>query len=264
MAFAPPENRRSLSALVQIMEDLRNPDGGCPWDVEQTHASIARYAIEEAYEVVDAIEHGTDQDLKEELGDMLLQVIFHARMAEERGAFALPDVIEAIVEKMVRRHPHVSEKADGRDADGQTKAWEEIKAAERKTQNKAASALDNVPVGLPALTRAEKLGKRAARLGFDWPDVTGVTDKIREELAETEEAIASGDNRHITEELGDLLFSVANLTRYLGVDGESALRGTNAKFVKRFRAIEDGVTASGKPFAEHTLAELEAYWEAAK
>ncbi|WOI52135.1 nucleoside triphosphate pyrophosphohydrolase [Parvularcula sp. LCG005] len=264
MAFSPPEDRRSLSALTQIMANLRAPNGGCPWDLEQDHRSIARYTIEEAYEVVDAIEQGDDQDLRDELGDLLLQVIFHSQMASERGAFTLSDVIESIVDKMVRRHPHVFADADHRNADEQTAAWEDIKAAERAGKDKLQGALADIPVGMPALTRAEKLGKRAARMGFDWPDVSGVTDKIREELAETEEAIRTGDESKVVDELGDLLFSVANLTRYLGVDGETALRGTNAKFMRRFAAIEDGVARSGRRFEDHTLAELESYWDAAK
>jgi MazG family protein len=265
MAFKPPEDMRSVAALRQIMADLRAPEGGCPWDVEQTHASIARYAIEEAYEVVDAIEHGTDADLREELGDLLLQVVFHARMAEERGAFDFSDVVEGIVAKMVHRHPHVFERQDGRNADEQATAWEEIKAAEREGKSEGpASALDDVPIGLPALSRAEKLGRRAARLGFDWPDTAGVIAKIREELDEVEEAIAENDRAHVEEEIGDLLFSIANLTRYLSVDGETLLRQANAKFVHRFKAIEDGVRRSGKPFAAHDLSELEAYWHGAK
>ncbi len=266
MAFAPPKESKDIQSLLQIMRNLRAPEGGCPWDVDQTHASIAQYAIEEAYEVVDAIENGTDSSLKEELGDLLLQVVFHARMAEERGAFDFGEVVDAIVTKMVRRHPHVFETADGRSADAQTEAWEEIKAAERaeKAGDGPASLLDDVPIGLPALTRAEKLGKRAARAGFDWPSTEGVIAKIREELAEVEDALGEDDQSHLEEELGDLLFSVANLTRYLKVDGETVLRRCNAKFTRRFHAIETGVAASGKAFKDHTLAELEAYWDAEK
>lgn len=265
MAFEPPKTRNSIEAVRQLMSDLRSPDGGCPWDLEQTHQSIARYAIEEAYEVVDAIEHGNDQDIRDELGDYLLQVVFHSQMAAERNAFTFEDVCQAIVDKMVRRHPHVYGDESHRTAEGQLVAWEDIKAGERADKSKGdASALDDVPVGLPALTRAEKLGKRAARLGFDWPDVGGVIAKLREELDEVEEALAAKDQKAIEEELGDLLFSVANLTRYLKIDGETVLRQTNEKFVSRFKAIERGVAASGKPFEDHTLAELESYWDAAK
>ncbi|MEM9421113.1 MAG: nucleoside triphosphate pyrophosphohydrolase [Pseudomonadota bacterium] len=265
MAFTPPKATKDVQSLLQIMQNLRDPDGGCPWDVEQTHASIAQYAIEEAYEVVDAIENGTNASLKEELGDMLLQVVFHATLAEERGAFDFGDVVDAIIAKMVRRHPHVFEASDGRSADAQTQAWEDIKAAERAAKSTGnVSLLDDVPIGFPALTRAEKLGKRAARAGFDWPDTQGVIAKIREELQEVEDAIEEKNEEHIKEELGDLLFSVANLTRYLNIDGESALRACNEKFAYRFRAIEEGVAQSGKAFRNHTLAELEIFWEAAK
>ncbi len=262
MAFDPPENRRSIEGLREIMRKLRAPEGGCPWDVEQTHDSIARYCIEEAYEVVDAIERGDDRDFKDELGDLLLQVIFHAQMADERGAFTFDDVVEAICDKMVRRHPHVFEAADGRDADGQTAAWEEIKAAERaeKAQDGPVSVLDDVPIGLPALTRAEKLSKRAARVGFDWPTPAAVIPKIHEELAEVEEALASGDEAHTEEEIGDLLQTIATLTRKLGIEGETALRHANAKFTRRFQGVEARVAASGRDFDAHTLDELEAYW----
>lgn len=266
MAFSPPDNRRSVEALRQIMEHLRAPEGGCPWDLEQTHASIASYAIEEAYEVGDAIENGDDRDLKEELGDLLLQVVFHAQMARERDAFTFDDVVEAIVTKMVRRHPHVFVEEDGRSADDQLVAWEDIKAAERaeKVKGDSQSVLDDVPIGLPALTRAEKLGKRAARQGFDWPSTDGVIDKIKEELSEVEEAVQGGDRDRIEDEIGDLLFSVANLTRYLKLDGETILRRCNAKFTRRFKAIEAGVAASGKKFADHTLEEMETYWDQEK
>lgn len=262
MAFEPPTPSNNIDAVLRLMADLRAPDGGCPWDLEQTHASIARYAIEEAYEVVDAIEQGDDAQLKAELGDLLLQTVFHAQMADERGAFCFEDVCAGLVEKMVRRHPHVYGTSAERSAHGQTIAWEEMKAAERAERaNGRAGILDDVPVGLPALTRAEKLMKRAARVGFDWPDVSGVIAKIREELAEVEEAITENDPDHIEEELGDLLSTVANLTRFLGVDGETALRKSNAKFARRFAAIEASVQKSGKPFSDHTLAELDRYWE---
>ncbi|WP_031548941.1 nucleoside triphosphate pyrophosphohydrolase [Parvularcula oceani] len=264
MPFDPPEQPRSIDALRELMRKLRDPQGGCPWDVEQTSASIARYAIEEAYEVVDAIENGSDADLRDELGDLLLQVVFHSQMADERGAFSFEDVTESVVTKMVRRHPHVFGDAEERSAEGQTRAWEEIKAEERAEKGEDDSALSGLPVGLPALTRAEKLGKRAAKTGFDWPDAQGVIAKIREELEEVEEALSGRDEKAVREELGDLLFSVANLTRTLGVDGESALRAANAKFERRFRAVEARARKAGRPVEEHSLDELEAHWIAAK
>lgn len=265
MAFTPPVDRRSIEGLRQIMANLRAPEGGCPWDLEQDHRSIAPYCLEEAYEVVDAIENGTDGDLCEELGDLLLQVVFHAQMATERGAFDLGDVIQSISDKMIRRHPHVFDTEDGRDADAQTVAWEEIKAQERAAKGKPQeSVLDGIPVSLPALTRAEKLAKRAMKVGFDWPDWRGVTAKLREELAEVEEAIEEEDDAHIREEVGDFLFTAACLTRAVKVDGETVLREANEKFRRRFAAVEYGVKESGRPWEEHTLEEMEAYWAAGK
>jgi MazG family protein len=245
------------------MAALRDPDGGCPWDLEQDHRSIARYCIEEAYEVVDAIERGSDEELKSELGDLLLQVIFHSRMAEERGAFTFDDVCEAIVTKMVSRHPHVFEQEDGRNADGQTLAWEVMKERERAERGET-SILADVPKGLPALTRAEKLSKRAARVGFEWPEAAHIIDKMEEELGELREALASGDMVHTEEELGDLLFSAANLGRRLGIDTETAGRKANAKFEHRFGHVEAEVARSGRSFDEHDLDQLEAYWTEAK
>lgn len=265
MAFDPPSDRRSIEGLRAIMANLRAPVGGCPWDLEQDHRSIASYCLEEAYEVVDAIETGTDRDLCEELGDLLLQVVFHAQMASERGAFDFDDVVEAISDKMVRRHPHVFEAADGRDADGQTAAWEEIKAQEKAAKGKKEEGvLDCIPVGLPAFTRAEKIAKRAMKVGFDWPDWRGVTAKLREELEEVEEAILEEDEAHIREEVGDFLFTAACLTRATKLDGETVLREANEKFRRRFAAVEAGVRDSGRPWEDHTLDELEAYWAAGK
>lgn len=267
MTFDPPQNRRDITALLQIMRNLRNPEGGCPWDLEQDYRSIARYTIEEAYEVVDAIERDDLADLKDELGDLLLQVVFHAQMAAEAGDFDFADVVQSICDKMVRRHPHVFEQADGRDAEGVLEAWEDIKAAERAARGKADEEpriLDDVPVGLPATTRAIKLQKRAARVGFDWPDASGPLDKLAEEMAEFSEAVASGNHDAIEDEFGDLLFTMANLSRYLKVDPEHALRRTNAKFVDRFNVVEDRVKESGRSFGEHTLDELEEYWQSAK
>jgi len=264
MPKTPPQDPRSIEDLKELMAALRDPNGGCPWDVEQDHKSIARYCIEEAYEVVDAIEHGTDADLKNELGDLLLQAVFHAQMAKERGAFDFDDVVEGIVTKMVRRHPHVFEAADGRDADGHLIAWEEMKAQERAEKGQDDSIFADVPVGLPALARSEKLTKRAARVGFEWEKPEHILDKVQEELDELREALASGDREHTEEELGDLLNSCANFGRRMGIDSETALRKANAKFESRFRHIEKRVAGSGRNFDDHTLEELESYWQEAK
>lgn len=254
-----------LERLLAIMDRLRDPDGGCPWDVEQDFASIAPYTIEEAYEVADAIERGDMADLKEELGDLLFQVVFHSQMAEEAGHFRFEDVAAVIAEKMIRRHPHVFAGADPRDAESQVKAWEAQKAAERAEKaDRDPSVLANVPVALPALVRAEKLSKRAARVGFDWPDTDQVLEKIDEELAEVREAVADGDPDHIQEEIGDLLFAVANLARKVKLDPETALRDANAKFNRRFRAVETALAADGQTPETSDLATMEAHWAAAK
>ncbi len=245
------------------MAKLRDPRGGCPWDLEQNFATIAPYTIEEAYEVADAIERGNLRDLKEELGDLLLQVVFHAQMAKEEGAFDFAAVVDAISDKMIRRHPHVFADEKIETADAQTANWETIKAAERK-EKKSDRILADVPTALPALMRAQKLQSRAARVGFDWPDVTGVIEKIREELKEVEEAIASGDSAHTTEEVGDLLFAVTNLARFVKADAEEALRSANGKFTRRFNAVEDGLKAKGCDWKETSLDEMEALWVAAK
>lgn len=243
-----------VERLVAIMERLRDPVRGCEWDVAQTFETIAPYTIEEAYEVVDAITRGDMEDLRDELGDLLLQVVFHSRMAEEAGLFALPDVIAAISDKMERRHPHVF----GTAADGGHHLWEQIKAEERGNKG-ATGALDGVATGLPALSRAEKLQKRAARTGFDWPDPDGARAKIEEEMAEVESA--ANDTERM-EEVGDLLFAVVNWARKLGVDPETALRGANAKFERRFRTMEAAVGPAR--FAELDLDAQEALWIAAK
>ncbi|ADM09984.1 mazg protein [Parvularcula bermudensis HTCC2503] len=258
---APP---RTLDALVEIMARLRDPETGCPWDVTQTHRSIARYALEEAYEVVDAIERDDDRDLCEELGDLLLQVVFHAQMAKERGAFTLEDVLDSISTKMIRRHPHVFGAAAQRSAEGQATAWEDHKAAERAAKGKDASVLDDVPLTLPALTRAEKYCKRAARLGFNWPTPDAVLEKLHEEIAEVEEALATGDEAAIADEIGDVLFTVTTLTQHLGLHAEDILRGGNQKFARRFGHIERQVQRSGRGWDDHRLEELEAYWQDAK
>lgn len=246
------------------MARLRDPDGGCPWDLEQTFATIAPYTVEEAYEVADAIQRNDLADLKDELGDLLLQVVFHARMAEEQGAFAFDDVVDAICDKMVRRHPHVFGDASFADVTEQSAAWERFKAEERAAKGRAASLLDDVPVGLPALTRAVKLTKRAGRVGFDWPDALRVLEKLHEEIGELEAEIASGNRDKCMDELGDLLFVCANLARKLDIDPEAALRSTNAKFIRRFNHIERSLEAKHRPLADASLDEMEALWSEAK
>lgn len=250
--------------LLEIMARLRAPVGGCAWDLEQTFATIAPYTVEEAYEVADAIERGDLNDLREELGDLLLQVVFHARMAEEDGAFAFADVARAINAKMIRRHPHVFGEAEQRSSTEQTQAWEVIKAEERAEKGKAASLLDDVPVGLPALTRAVKLSKRAAGVGFVWPSAKEVLEKLHEEIAELEHEVAAGDMAKAREELGDVLFVCANLARQLDIEPEDALRATNAKFVRRFQFIEKRLAEAGKTPAQSDLPEMDALWDAAK
>jgi tetrapyrrole methylase family protein/MazG family protein/ATP diphosphatase len=246
--------------LLDIMARLRDPNGGCPWDVEQDFTSIAPYTIEEAYEVADAIARNDMDSLREELGDLLLQVVFHAQMASEQKLFSFEDVAKAINEKMIRRHPHVFADAEIKTADAQTQSWETIKAAERKGKKKD-GVLADVPTALPALMRAQKLQARAARVGFDWPDATGVIAKIKEEMAEVEEAIASADEAHIAEELGDLLFAVTNLVRFTGGDAETALRDANEKFTRRFNHVEAALKGD---FSTATLDDMEAHWVAAK
>jgi tetrapyrrole methylase family protein/MazG family protein/ATP diphosphatase len=252
-----------LDDLLEVMRRLRDPQTGCPWDREQTFASIAPYTIEESYEVADAVARGDMRDLKEELGDLLFQVVFHARMAEEAGLFAFDDVAAAMSDKLIRRHPHVFGEVSHRTAEEQTVAWEVQKAEERKAKDKT-GVLDDVPVGLPALTRAAKLTKRAARVGFDWPSISDVLAKLDEETAELKVEILAGDREKAQAELGDLLFVLANLARWLDVEPEDALRGTNAKFVRRFRSIEAALKAIGKTPDQSDLAEMDALWNAAK
>lgn len=258
------------------MAALRTPGTGCPWDLEQDFASIAPYTVEEAYEVADAIARGDLDDLCDELGDLLLQVAFHARMAQELGAFDFGDVVTAVTSKMIRRHPHVFGDARGRDVAAVNKAWDEIKAEEKRARAERRAArglepeveakrtLDGVSVGAPALTRAVKLQDRAARVGFDWPETRMVIDKIREEIDEVEVEIAAGDREAAAGEVGDLLFALANLARHLGVDPEAALRGTNDKFVRRFSHIEDELASEGRRPEQASLDEMEALWQAAK
>jgi tetrapyrrole methylase family protein/MazG family protein/ATP diphosphatase len=264
MPAPAPTDPDPLKRLLAIMARLRDPDGGCAWDLEQTFATIAPYTVEEAYEVADAIQRDDMPELKEELGDLLFQVVFHSRMAEEAGAFAFDDVANAICEKMLRRHPHVFGEAGERTASEQTAAWEEIKAAERAGKPKTSGVLDGVPLGLPGLTRAAKLTARAARVGFDWSDIGDVVDKLREELAELEVEIAAGEVDKAREELGDLLFVCANMARKLDVEPEAALRGANAKFERRFRFIEAELAKDGRTPDQSDLAEMDGLWDAAK
>jgi nucleoside triphosphate diphosphatase len=252
-----------INKLLEIMVSLRDAKSGCPWDVAQNFASIAPYTIEEAYEVADAIAREDMAALRDELGDLLFQVVFHAQMASEAGEFDFDDVAASISEKMLRRHPHVfgseTERAAGQEQGG----WERIKAAER-AGSADQSALAGVTKALPALKRAQKLGRRAATVGFDWEDRVGVRDKIHEELGELEEAVGSRDKRHIDEEFGDLLFAVVNLSRHLDIDAEQALAGANYKFERRFREMEQAITGSGKVLGQMSLAQLEQEWRAAK
>ncbi len=254
-------------ALVALMARLRDREHGCPWDAEQTFATIAPYTIEEAYEVADAIERNNMPALKEELGDLLFQVVFHARMAEEAGHFDFCDVAEALTEKMTERHPHVFGERDMRTAEEQTRAWETLKAEERAKKRAAdgapASLLDDVAMALPALMRAEKLTKRAARINFDWPSADQVLEKLEEELAELAEARDHHDHEALTEELGDILFVLANLARKLNVDPEEALRRANAKFTSRFQYIERKLAQQGRA-GPQPLDEMEALWVEAK
>lgn len=258
-----------LEHLRSIMAALRTPGTGCPWDLEQTFASIAPYTIEEAYEVKDAIDRHDMVDLRDELGDLLLQVVFHSRMAEEREAFSLDHVIDAICTKMIRRHPQVFGNAEPRDTSAQTASWEAIKAAERAEKQKMdnpLSALDGVARALPPLTRAEKLQKRAARVGFDWPDAAPVLAKLREEADEVASALNAEDlsREGLLAEVGDVLFSAVNLARKLGFSADQALENANTKFEARFRAMEQTAAQDGATFAALPLDQQEALWQRVK
>lgn len=262
------ESLASIERLLAVMARLRDPDGGCPWDLEQTYATIAPYTIEEAYEVADAIERGDLADLKDELGDLLLQVVFHAQMASEARAFDFEAVADAVADKMIRRHPHVFGTGEADAAETVTVNWETIKAAERaaKAKDGKPSALDGVARGLPALLRAVKLQKRAARVSFDWGEIAPVMAKIEEELGELKAEMAQ-DKPHperLQDELGDLLFAAVNLARHMKIDPEAALRHTNSKFERRFRALEAELTAGGADLAEAGLEAMEAAWQRAK
>lgn len=269
---APPTDLRRIAGLLQIMADLRDPDHGCPWDRDQTYDSIAAYTLEEAYEVVDAIRQNDLDGLKDELGDLLLQVVFHAAIAEDRRDFAFPDVVEAICTKLIRRHPHIFETGQVRDAAAQHKAWEAQKAQERaaaaaRRGQDRASALEGVPLALPALVRSLKLQRRAARVGFDWPETTQILDKITEESRELVEEVQSDsgmDAARTEEEYGDLLFVLVNLGRHLNVDAESALAKANLKFERRFRGIEDHLARDGRSPEQSDLAEMDRLWDIVK
>jgi len=259
---------RDVARLIELMARLRTPGSGCPWDLEQSFESIAPYTVEEAYEVADAIARGDFDGLADELGDLLLQVVYHSQMASEVGAFAFPDVVEAITTKMIRRHPHVFGDETAKAA-GQAKGvWERIKAEEKRERAgsplEAPGVLGGVPAGLPALIRAMKLQEKASTVGFDWNDPRAVLAKLREEISEIELEIDGGDADRLADEVGDLLFAVANLARHLKVDADHALRRTNAKFVKRFKAIEAALAADGRSPADATLDEMEALWQRAK
>ena len=290
----PQETRKTLVDLLAVMAALRTPGSGCPWDLKQTFQTIAPYTIEEAYEVSEAIAGGDRDELLDELGDLLLQVVYHARMAEEEGAFTFADVVDRITRKMLRRHPHVFGSAAERAAGARDGFWERIKDAEKRERaaggrliptaegeaagggrqgeagREGSSLLAGVPIALPALTRAAKLQKEAARVGFDWPTVVPVLDKLKEEIGELEDAIGAAGggttacDAAIAEELGDVLFVIANLARHLKIDPEASLRGANAKFIRRFRRIEELLAAAGLSPSEATLAEMERAWEEAK
>jgi ATP diphosphatase len=267
---------RDITRLIEIMAMLRTPGSGCPWDLAQNFATIAPYTIEEAYEVADAIERGDFDDLKDELGDLLLQVVFHARMAEEAQLFAFGDVVQAITSKLVRRHPHVFGDAGSLDTTAVNAQWDEIKAQEKAeraarraadstaVRERGSGALAGVPAALPALTRALKLQDKAGKVGFDWNDPLAVLAKIREETDEIATELASGETRAAQEEVGDLLFAVVNLARHLGADPEAVLRATNEKFERRFGYIEHALAAAGKTPAQSTLAEMDELWNEAK
>jgi nucleoside triphosphate diphosphatase len=258
------QQSRDINRLIEIMAALRTPGSGCPWDLQQTFATIAPYTIEEAYEVADAIARKDFTDLKDELGDLLLQVVYHARMAEEDRAFDFGDVVEAVTAKMIRRHPHVFAESRGLSPADVDALWSAIKAQERAARPRKGGLLADVPVALPGLMRAVKLQSKASTIGFDWHDARLVLAKIREETDEIEAAIETGEAEKIQDEIGDLLFAVANLARHIGIDPEAAIRGTNEKFARRFAHIEDRIAQRGQKLGEVSLAEMDALWDEAK
>lgn len=253
----------SIEKLLDVMASLRDAQAGCPWDLQQSFSTVAPYTVEEAYEVADAIERDDMGDLREELGDLLFQVVFHTQMAREAGHFDFDDVVGAISDKMIRRHPHVFGSDSERAAGAQDGSWEQIKQSER-SKSEDNSAMAGVAKALPALVRAEKLGKRASRVGFDWPDRQGVRDKIREEIDELEQAVGTREIADIEEEFGDVLFAVVNLARHLDIDPEKALTRANHKFERRFREMEREIAARGKRFKDFNLESLDKRWRAAK
>ena len=262
---ANPKDQPAIARLLWVMARLRDPDGGCPWDLEQDFATIAPYTLEEAYEVADAIARGDLDHLKDELGDLLLQVVYHAQMAKEAGLFDFEEVAATIADKMIRRHPHVFGAARVNDAQAQSHAWEAAKAREREDKGgERHRVLDDVPLALPALLRATKLQKRAARVGFDWPEAAQVLDKIAEEIAELRAELAEADAGRLSDEIGDLLFAAVNLARHLGIDAETSLRASNAKFERRFASVEDALRARGRRLEDASLEEMEALWQQAK
>ncbi|NTA10053.1 nucleoside triphosphate pyrophosphohydrolase [Agrobacterium tumefaciens] len=269
------EASKDISRLIEIMEALRQPETGCPWDVVQTFETIKPYTIEEAYEVADAIERKDMDDLCEELGDLLLQVVFHARIAEERGEFAFGDVVEAVTSKMIRRHPHVFAVSAANTPDSVKLQWDQIKAEEKReraerrarrgiTEDFKAGFLGGVQRSQPALTEALKLQEQAARVGFDWSNPAPILDKIEEEIAELREALAEGKPEKVSDELGDLIFALVNIGRHVKADPEDALRGTNTKFRRRFNHIETSLTENGETLQEASLEIMEDLWQAAK
>ncbi len=261
----PRLDQPAIDRLLAVMAALRDPSTGCPWDIEQTFATIAPYTLEEAHEVADAIHREAWDDLKSELGDLLFQTVYHAQLAAEAGLFTFADVASAISDKMIARHPHVfGDQSRDKTATEQSRDWEAAKAAERGIANSGARTLDGIALALPALTRALKLQSRAARVGFDWPSTTEVLDKLIEEAAELTEARDNLTHTEITEEMGDLLFVMANLSRHLDVDPEAALRAANRKFTRRFARIEDWLAEAGRTPAQSDLAEMDALWNRAK
>ncbi len=252
-----------MQRLLQIMSELRDPDGGCPWDLKQSFESILPHTLEEAYEVADAIESGDRQQLRDELGDLLFQVVFYSQLGKEEGSFEFADITNAMADKLLRRHPHVFGDLHAKDGDQALANWEAIKQTER-TAKQQHSVLDDIPKALPGLQRAAKMQKRAANVGFDWPAVAPVFAKLDEEVAEIHEAYAAGDRDHVLEEIGDLMFMCVNLSRHLKADSEQVMRAANDKFERRFRLMEGELAAQGLDMAEQNIDELEAAWQRAK
>jgi tetrapyrrole methylase family protein/MazG family protein len=253
----------AVERLLAVMARLRGP-GGCPWDLEQTLTSLRPYVLEETYEVLEAIDAGDARAHREELGDLLLQIVFQARIAEEEGRFSFADVADAIHDKLVSRHPHVFGDSDAKDADAVLRQWAAIKRKENEARGGGKSVLEGVPREMPALARAERLTEKASRIGFDWPDASGARAKVAEELAELDEAVAGSDRRRIEDELGDVLFAVANLARKLSIPPEEALRGALGRFVERFRYVEEALANRGAAPGEATLEEMDRLWDEAK